>query len=615
MHEAEPMRKRRFGSGGWWVSALLTLLIGSLLTGCASMRAIDRKLERVMRESSQRVIPEAPVPAVSDDRALGDFRSEPSDEVIYDSRPATTNPTADELTYVGVTKRDYDAIERRLEGYSKQPAGAEEIDLVKAFKYAQSQGREHRTAEEDYILAAIRLLIERHQWGPRFFHELSTTLNADQSDGEFDTALRVMNSLRATQQLPYGGELEASLVTQAAQQLTTLAGDQYTQSSTLALSANIPLLRGAGEVAREDLIQAERDLVYAARAYERARRTLLVDIANDYFSLVAAQMSIANQEIQVVSLGNLLEETREKQNAGTRSGFDVTNVEQQYANSRARLINLQESYRLAVDRFKIRLGFPMEHEIVILPRGLVLPDPIVTVAEASRNALMYRLDYQNRVDQLVDSRRGIRVAQDNLLPDLDLGLSGSFGPDPDNPDDNLSFDLDDSDWAATVTFGLPLDREIERLNLRAAMVRLERDIRGLTQFRDNLILDARRAVRAIDQNVLTVRLRTEAIRSNTLRQIQVEIQKAETSAQERIDTLLDLLSSQNARDEAVRDLRTSILEYLLTTGQLRVGRNGDFTPLAGMTVEIEEVRVPRLEDVEDGNWDAYLEEIEAELGG
>ena len=488
------------------------------------------------------------------------------------------------------------------------------IDLNRAFQLAQSQGREHRTFEEDYILAAIRLLIERHQWGPRFFHSLQTSVSADQSDGEYTSALNIINELRMTQQLPYGGEFEASLITRAAQQLTTIAGDQYTQSSQLALSASIPLLRDAGMVAQESLIQAERDLIYAARDYERSRRSLLVDIARDFFSLVAARMNIANQEIQVNSLNNLLEETESKKVAGTRSGFDVSNVEQQLANSRATLINRQESYRLAIDRFKIRLGFPMDAEIEIVPVGLELPDPAVTVADASRKALEYRLDYQNRIDGLVDARRGILVAKNDLLPDLDLGLGATFDPDPDNPTDNLSFDSDDADFAMSVTFGLPLDREIERLNLRAAMVRLERQIRSLTEFRDNLILDARRSVRAIDQNILTVRLRTEAIRSNTLRVIQVEIQRDETSAQERIDALLDLLSSQNARDEAVRDLRTSILEYLLTTGQLRVDRTGDFKPLQGMGVAVVPVRIPRLEDIEGGNWDAYLEEIEAELG-
>lgn len=38
-------------------------------------------------------------------------------------------------------------------------------------------------------------------------------------------------------------------------------------------------------MAREDLIQAERNLVYQARTFERSRRELLVAIAEDYFGL------------------------------------------------------------------------------------------------------------------------------------------------------------------------------------------------------------------------------------------------------------------------------------------------------------------------------------------
>ena len=43
------------------------------------------------------------------------------------------------------------------------------------------------------------------------------------------------------------------------------------QSAEIILEADIPLLRGAGNVAREDRIQAERDLIYAAREFERFR--------------------------------------------------------------------------------------------------------------------------------------------------------------------------------------------------------------------------------------------------------------------------------------------------------------------------------------------------------
>ena len=49
--------------------------------------------------------------------------------------------------------------------------------------------REFRFQEETYLLAAMRLLIERHLWGPRFFNDVLATVDADGDDGLFDTSL------------------------------------------------------------------------------------------------------------------------------------------------------------------------------------------------------------------------------------------------------------------------------------------------------------------------------------------------------------------------------------------------------------------------------------------
>jgi hypothetical protein len=49
-----------------------------------------------------------------------------------------------------------------------------------------------------------------------------------------------------------------------------------------------------------------------------------------------------------------------------------------------------------------------------------------------------------------------------------------------------------------------------------------------------------------------------------------------------IDAENDLLEAENARDAARTSLRNSVLNYLLASDQLRVGRDGTFTRLPGM---------------------------------
>ena len=85
---------------------------------------------------------------------------------------------------------------------------------------------------------------------------------------------------------PYGDELHGQVL------------NGNTQTADLIFNADIPLLRGAGMVAREDLIQAERNMVYAARDFERFRRTFLFDITTEFLNLVVLQLAIGNGSLR-----------------------------------------------------------------------------------------------------------------------------------------------------------------------------------------------------------------------------------------------------------------------------------------------------------------------------
>jgi hypothetical protein len=129
-----------------------------------------------------------------------------------------------------------------------------------------------------------------------------------------------------------------------------------------------------------------------------------------------------------------------------------------------------------------------------------------------------------------------------------------------------------------VTFGLPLDRRIERLQLRQSVIGIQRAKRNLEETRDRLVLDARAAVREIDRARLALRLQTQSVEANLRRQRELELKADEVTAQDRLDAQNELLQTQNARDAARRDLNNSILNFLLVTGQMRVAQDGTFNP-------------------------------------
>ncbi|MCC6284399.1 MAG: TolC family protein [Phycisphaerales bacterium] len=540
------------------------------------MRAIDARTRALMDERSRLVGPDALPPT----RELSDrSRVQPGDRA---RAPATNNPGADELGFrQAAADRDVAASLRTFSD-AEMVLGpeAQRMDLRGAWLQVTRTGREYLSAEEEYILAAISLLIERHRWTPRLSNDTSVDVSADGEDFHYPTTLSVVNTLRATRRLPFGGEAEARWVARAAQQLSTVATDGYVQSSEIVLSANVPLLRGFGrDIAQESLVQSERDLVYAARNFEQSRRQVLVDIARDYFDILQTQAQIVNRELQLKSQERFLESTKEKVEAGRLRGFQQRLVENQVLQAQSSLASLREQSILQMERFKIRLGLAPSDEVEVLPFDLPLPEHATNPDQASEAAMAYRLDLQNRRDQLADARRAVEIARDQLRADLNLDVSGTLGTDNDRDVGGLRFDPGDADYSAGLTLSLPLDRRIERLQLRQSLIQAEQAQRSYEEFRDNVLVDARRSVRSVELSRFQLRLAEEQVTITESRLEEQQINEDTVDPQQRIDTELELLNARNARDQAVTDLRNAVLDYLLQTGQLRVAPDGSIKPL------------------------------------
>jgi outer membrane protein TolC len=546
------------------------------VAGCADdLREVDRRTDELVRARSERV----GGGAVSPSRRFDDGRAGAPSSAL-EKQPVTVNPTADELRFSPAAEsRDVAA---RLEAYQRQGERVRRLGLSGAFKQAQLTAREYLSAEEEYILAAIRLLIARHSFDPRLFATTSVGVVATGTDGRFETPLRIMQELGVAKQFENGGRVEARLLFDATEQLRTAATDRYTQAASLVLSGSIPLLRGGGDVAAEEVISAERELVYAARTFEEFRRSFLVNIAADYFALIQSRAAIANQERQLASLKNLEDRTAALVAAGRTAEFEKNIASNRVLSATSSLANLRESYILALDRFKIRLGLGPDEALELEAVDLNLPEPEVTPSAAVEAALAYRLDLQTRRDRLLDARRGVANARNATLPDLNVSGSVGSRTKPSAREGGLVFETDDFTYSGGVTFGLPLDRENERLALRAAVIGLEQRTRELDQFRDNIVVEVRARVRDLDRARFNLTLAEQAVQINRRRLEEQELKRAEVAPQSIVDTENDLLNAENARDQALSDLRNAVLGYLVSTGQLRVTLDGDFQPIPGM---------------------------------
>lgn len=553
----------------------LALLFG----GCApDFREIDAKTDRVLRERVERL----GGGAITPDPKWSSRLDRPTGS-LTNTAPPSSNPGSEQLTFtVANEKRDVAARLAAYQNAEEDPA-ARRLDLTGVLRQAQSSAREYLSAEEQYILSGIRLLIERHRFDIRLFHSASTTVSQITTNGSRALALNVVNELAARKQLPFGGEVAARWIWDATDNLRNAASGGYTQSSRLVLEGNVPLLRGFGDVAQESLIQSERDLVYAAREFEDFRRTFAVSIARDYFGLLQQQDAIASQKRQLDNFINLENRQREWYQAGKLPEFEVNLATNNVLNARASLANQLETYILALDRFKVRMGIPVREPIVIVVGELNLPEPDTTLEKTTDSALEYRLDLQNQRDRLDDSKRAVLNARNALLPDLNVTGNATFPTKAAAREGGAVYEFDDIQLSAGIRLDIPLDRQIEKLQVRQSIIALSRAQREYDRFRDTLILDVRARTREIERARLNLLLAEERVKINLRRKEEQDLKPDEIDTQKQVDTANDLRDAETARDRAKADLRNAVLDYLLASGQLRVTHEGEIQLLPGMT--------------------------------
>ncbi len=456
-------------------------------------------------------------------------------------------------------------------------------NLEQVLAYALMHGRDLQNAKEDLYLAALDLSLERHLWTPRFMAGLESTLSGAGDRAvppQFDRAMQTVSDVSVRQELPFGGFLTA----QAIHTLTRQVGDMVDQGSTgqVILSANLPLLRGAGPVAYENRYQRERDLIYAVRTFERFRRFFVVSVAADYFNLQQAKAAISNTFKSYNNRSNDWEKAEFIRKMGrSRDVAEAPRAKANFRSSESALVSAKERYATALDRFKIRIGMSVDSWLDVVDQEAdesssavdrLLPN--VQETEAVATAVRYRLDLLNSIDQLDDFRRGVVNTKNAILPDLTL--SGSYATDS-NADRQRPGSLreDRATWQAAISVRMS-DRWEETTAHRRALVILRREERNLEEFTDLVRSEVRRAARRIDQETSLQKIQVANRNENAMRvdAARAQVDLGRSTNQDVVDAENDLLRAENDLAQAIANYRRAILEFRRDTGTLRIDDDG-----------------------------------------
>jgi hypothetical protein len=167
------------------------------------------------------------------------------------------------------------------------------LSLVEALDVAAENSRDFQRQKEQLYLAALDLTRAMRQFEVVYSGDVSSGIDGQGRDTSSD--VDVGAGLGASTQTESGGRIVADFATTFLR--SVLSGGDFDGSSILSLSITQPLMRGYGRrIAREPLTQAERNVIYQMRSFERFRATFATQVVSDYYGVVQQAQNLKNVE-------------------------------------------------------------------------------------------------------------------------------------------------------------------------------------------------------------------------------------------------------------------------------------------------------------------------------
>lgn len=453
------------------------------------------------------------------------------------------------------------------------------LTLLDCLEIAAENSRTYQTRKESLYLTALDLSFERWDLGWQYGAGAGATLEGTGSKGD---EARVTPSASLSRVLGTGAEVMAGIGASMVRVIGS--GGDWELSSDAFLRITQPLLRDAGRrIVRENLTQAERDVVYEVRSFERFRRTFAVDVANRFYRLLQQLDRVRNEERNFDNLVTIRERNEALSEAGRLSDIQVDQARQDELRSESRLLEAQQSLQGQLDDFKLFLGLPPAYELALDMEELdkfarqgaeaELAEVDVEEADALRAGLAYRLDHLTALDQVTDRERKVYVAANALEMGLDVTLEVDPASKADKP---LKYDFQDMEWSLGLGVVLPVNLLPERNAYRSSLINLQRARRDQQELSDVIKADLRDELRSARRTRLTYEIQRGAVvlAERRVESARLNLDAGRASTRDILEAQEALLEARNARTGALFDFTLARLALYRDMELLRIDEGG-----------------------------------------
>ncbi len=335
-------------------------------------------------------------------------------------------------------------------------------------------------------------------------------------------------SAQLSQLIPTGGSFSISLdgyKTDTNRSFTTI-NPRY--GGTLTFGFTQPLLRNFGfKVTRREIIIARNNLDISENTFKRNLQDTVYEVENAYWNLV---YSIENLKVRKQSwklAQDLLDKNKRAVEVGTMAPIEILSAQSAVASREADILEAELSVKNNEDTLKTIINLDAEEEKAGLAKIIPLDKPAyekkeVTLDEALLTAMENRPDLNATRIDLKNKEIDLSYSKNQLLPNVNLqvsywapGISGTrifydpsdpfgdpIGSSPGAPSEAWrdAFDLKYKNWSIGVTLSIPFDTLLSRAAHAQARVNLEQSMLQVKNQEQQIFLEIKNAVRAVQTN-------------------------------------------------------------------------------------------------------------------
>jgi len=300
-------------------------------------------------------------------------------------------------------------------------------------------------------------------------------------------------------------------------------------ASSLSFTLTQPLLRNRGLFPNSAPIVIARRNQDASRAsFEALANDTLAQAIQQYWAVVLARENLAVLQKSLEEAQATYDQNKKALQLGAIPSFDIYRSESQVATRRVQVIQAEYQLKQQEDALRSFLGADLDPYIRALDLDLVEPVeppgefPSRDAAEAYKQALEKRPEFEALRQQMAIADISIRLAHNDLLPELDLsglyasnGLGGNELNPATTPATLISTGglgdalgqlrrFDFPSYGFTLSLRLPIRNRAAQAELGNALVSKRRSLYQMRRQEQALWLDVRNSVHQFEQAKLSI---------------------------------------------------------------------------------------------------------------